>query len=147
MANYIRISSIRITSKTENKVLNETEIKKFCEKKVEISATCDLNDLDNNALNCRVVLNKMSKKYIESMLQKPINRKEEKQSVKPAPKVPSQKEHSIKAPPRKVRFVLSFLYSFIVFYFILPVWMISFLIYRLDQLKSYTKPKAKRNYN
>lgn len=83
MANYICISSIRITSETENKVLTKSEIEQFCEKRIQISVTKTSHNLCDNALNCRVVLNKMSKDYIRNALNGQMNKNEQKHELKP----------------------------------------------------------------
>lgn len=87
MASHISISSIRIASKTENKLLSKGEIEKFCKERIQISVIKSIGDFADNALNCRIVLNRMSKEYIQNALQGSFNRNEEKHEVKPFPKV------------------------------------------------------------
>lgn len=87
MANYICISSIRTTSETENKLLTSREMKQFCAKRVQISATKTIHNVYANTFNCRVVLNRMSEKYIQNALHGKSNEHGQKHERKPLPKV------------------------------------------------------------
>lgn len=140
MAELVRISSIRITSGKNVKVLTKNEIKKFCAERVRITVTENKQNSQDNAFDCRVVLRRLSQKYITNAISGQIAQNEQKSKVETFSKVRYFLYHFIW---HDVNLMCHLPFKIFV---ILPKVLITFSYNRLSRL-SFVEPKAKKKSN
>lgn len=79
MDSRANITNIEIVTKKNTKILTESEIKKFCDEKVQISVML-VDDGLQRIRDCRVVLNRIHQKYIQNALTIQNNKKSKVES-------------------------------------------------------------------